>query len=90
MRARAAGPAQIYTKSLVYLTYVLTFTAFAIVFSDDVPTNTFHDLLHYRKGQATIGLSLVLFLFGVYFMLMEMYQLYTIGSRAYFDRCAVV
>jgi hypothetical protein len=48
---------QIYTKSLVYLVYVLLFTVFAVLFSDDQPSNSFHDLTQYPKGLASIMLA---------------------------------
>ncbi|GFH18362.1 uncharacterized protein HaLaN_15156, partial [Haematococcus lacustris] len=48
---------RIYTKSLVYLIYVLLFTAFAVVISDDNPFYSFMDLLSYSKGRSIVALS---------------------------------
>ncbi|GFH15518.1 uncharacterized protein HaLaN_11758 [Haematococcus lacustris] len=67
---------RIYTKSLVYLIYVLLFTAFAVVISDDNPFFSFMDLLSYSKGRSIVALSCVLFLFGLYYMAQEIFQLY--------------
>ncbi|KAJ9517001.1 hypothetical protein QJQ45_027354 [Haematococcus lacustris] len=76
---------RIYSKSLVYLIYVLLFTAFAVVIADDKPFLAFNDLLGYAKGRSIVALACILFLFGFYYMAQELFQLYKLGASAYFD-----
>lgn len=42
---------------MIFLVYVLLFTVYAILFSDDMPNMSFSDLLTYPKGVAEVILS---------------------------------
>ncbi|MEW5305080.1 MAG: hypothetical protein WDW36_007644 [Sanguina aurantia] len=76
--------AQIYTKTLIYMLFVVTFTAFAVMSSKDTGTVPLMDILEDPLGRATVAFSVVLFLYGLYYFCLEVSQLRSMGFRSYF------
>ncbi|GIL43770.1 hypothetical protein Vafri_1390 [Volvox africanus] len=76
---------RIYIKALVYLVYTIIFTIFAVLFADqDIEAKT-KALSERKSGVAMLAFCGVLFLYGIYFLILECMQLASLGFAAYFD-----
>ncbi|KAG2499706.1 hypothetical protein HYH03_002641 [Edaphochlamys debaryana] len=76
---------RIYIKALVYVIYTLLFTIFAVLFADDDTTADQQELYSTPRGVAMVVFAAILFLYGLYFTLLECLQLVSLGAAAYFD-----
>ncbi|GFR49848.1 hypothetical protein Agub_g11948 [Astrephomene gubernaculifera] len=76
---------RIYIKALVYLLYTILFTVFAVLFADHDSTAGIRQLYDTHRGVAIVIFSVVLFIYGIYFLVLECVQLAALGAAAYFD-----
>ncbi|KXZ50265.1 hypothetical protein GPECTOR_17g904 [Gonium pectorale] len=76
---------RIYIKALVYLLYTVLFTVFAVLFADHDSTASITGLYDTTRGVAIVVFAGVLFLYGMYFLVLEFVQLASLGASAYFD-----
>eukprot|EP00798_Chlamydomonas_sp_ICE-L_P018883 gene18883-25441_t len=74
---------KIYTKALVYLSFIAVFTAFAILFAADDPYLSLEEIASDSQGQASIALSVIIFCFGLYYLALEMMQMMELGPSMY-------
>ncbi|GIL81855.1 hypothetical protein Vretimale_1435 [Volvox reticuliferus] len=76
---------RIYIKALVYLLYTIIFTIFAVLFADHNYEANKKELYNRKSDVAMVAFCVVLFLYGIYFLILECVQLASLGFAAYFD-----
>eukprot|EP00798_Chlamydomonas_sp_ICE-L_P023436 gene23436-30721_t len=76
---------QIFFKALIYMVFIITFTLYAIFRSDEDPDENFTESMQNPVGRAVIILSLIVWVFGLYFSVLEGIQMVKLGLVTYFS-----
>eukprot|EP00798_Chlamydomonas_sp_ICE-L_P021486 gene21486-28462_t len=75
----------VYAIIRIYMFFIAVFTVYAIVRVDDNPYHSLEEAMQTTRGRTTTVLSVIIFCFGLYYLVLEAYQLRKLGIVPYFS-----